>query len=175
MWPTCIPPICPLHQSLSLGNHIRNASQNSWNCEGITRTNRCSHGIHIQKQVLLLFPNGTLILTPSSGQEIIDVWLYSSLCHYSACCLIGPQEYVDTRVNPSCLHFSRGSIKRILFIFPMVTLCSVYSVVCLVRHKNDLCQRFCFETQAFLQSLLASSEVVTFWTLLSGLAVRIRG
>lgn len=101
---------------------------------------------------------------PSSGQEIIDLWLSSSLCHYAACCLIGPQEYVDTRVNPSCLHFSRGSIKRILFIFPMVTLYSVYSVVCLVRSRLDLCQRFCFRTQAFLQSLLASSEVVTFWT-----------
>lgn len=51
-----------------------------------------------------------------------------------------------------------------MFIFPTMTLCSVYSGVYLVGHQNDLCYHYCFEMQAFFQSLQASSQVVHFLT-----------
>lgn len=50
-----------------------------------------------------------------------------------------PSGLCGRKIQPmrECLHSSRGSIARIVFIFPLKTLCFVYTVVCLVRHMTD--------------------------------------
>lgn len=152
MWTTCIPPICPLHQTLSSGNHMRNAPRNSWNCEGLTRTNRCSRTHTNTKPSTHAVPKWDFhshAIIRSGDNWFMAVFYPMLLFNLSP---DWPSGLCGHKIQPirACLHFSRGSITRILFIFPTMTWCSVYTGVCLVRRYNDLCQRFCFEMPAFL-------------------------
>ncbi len=168
MWTTCIQPIPPRpRHSPPSGNHIWNAQQNSWNCEGITRTNRCSHTHTCTKPSTHVFPkwnphshaiirsgdNWFMAAPPASAIFQPVLWLALRIMWFTGSIL---QEHVSiSQEEPQWGH---------CLFFPKMTLCSVYTLVCLFRHKNDLCQWFCFEMQAFLKSLLASSKVAHFWT-----------
>lgn len=117
---SCIPTICALRHPLSPGNHCRNVPQNSWNCEGITRTNRCygtrahthAHGHGHTKPSALALPRWDscchAVITRSR-----DNWFTTALCHYSTCHLIGSLHHVITESDPcKTLEFWRESLIR---------------------------------------------------------------